>query len=247
MKSCDEIGEELAPTPEASPMSVSQLAAARAEVFEEAPREAAVPLELAHRADSDRLEVPVTPVDSAPAPAATLESIYREHYRFVWRSGLRMGVPRDQIEDVVQDVFVVVSERLHTFEGRSSLSTWLFAILFRVAAQHRRKQTKAQRKEAPAMSRPMAADENLARKEAAELFERMLDELEPDQRAIFVLFELDRTPAKEIADALGIKVNTVYSRLRLARKKLNRSLARFKARDDRESPRRSSSVLRGTS
>lgn len=264
MLSCDERGAGWSPTLEPAPMSVSNNAAICAPVYLETvepvtPVHERWPLELYTADESSKLEPHPEPGQTAPehsmagvsmpmpAPARTLESIYREHYRFIWRSALRMGISSDHVEDAVQDVFVVVSERLHTFEGRSSLRTWLFAILFRVASQHRRKHAKARRKEAPAISVPIAADESLARKEAATLFERMLDELDDDQRAIFVLFELDRMPAKEIAEALSIKVNTVYSRLRLARKKMKRSLARFQARDSSASPRRRRSLLEGTS
>jgi RNA polymerase sigma-70 factor (ECF subfamily) len=224
-------------------MSVSDSAAVRAEAYP-GPEDA----QGSRRGGmSVKIGLAPPPPDSSPPPMETLESIYREHYRFVWRSAMRMGVPRDQVEDAVQDVFVVVSERLDTFEGRSSLRTWLFAILFRVASERRRKDAKAQRREAPAVSAPLAADETLARKQAAELFTQMLDELDADQRAIFVLFEIDRTPAKEIAEALGLNVNTVYSRLRLARKKMNRSLARFKAQDSGDSPRRTGSLVKRTS
>ncbi len=163
----------------------------------------------------------------------SLESIYRKHHRFVWRSARRMGVPDNQIEDAVQDVFVVVSRRLESFKGRSSMRTWLFGIVFRVAAEHRRNRARGRRREAPAVTKPLAADERLAHLEAVELFERLLEELAPEQRAVFVLVELEQMPLKEIAAALGANINTINSRLRLAREKMNRKLTCMRAHERR--------------
>jgi RNA polymerase sigma-70 factor, ECF subfamily len=57
-----------------------------------------------------------------------------------------------------------------------------------------------------------------------------LSALDDDRRAVFVMHELDELPAPEIADALGIPVNTVYSRLRVARERFAQALERLKAR-----------------
>ena len=58
---------------------------------------------------------------------------------------------------------------------------------------------------------------------------RLLDELDDDKRTVFVLAELEQTTAPEIADALGIPLNTVYSRLRAARIEFDKALARHRA------------------
>jgi RNA polymerase sigma-70 factor (ECF subfamily) len=55
------------------------------------------------------------------------------------------------------------------------------------------------------------------RREAASLVMEALNAMPFEQRAVFVLYELDETPMKEIAESLGVPVNTAYSRLRLAR------------------------------
>src|SRR5262245_22149852 len=66
------------------------------------------------------------------------EDVYERHFDFVWRSLRLLGVPPEAVEDATQDTFSVVSRRLARFEGRSSLRTWLFAILQRVVANHAR-------------------------------------------------------------------------------------------------------------
>ena len=60
--------------------------------------------------------------------AMSVETLYREHHRFVWRSLRRMGVPTDGLEDALQEVFIVAARRHGEFEGRSSVKTWLFSI-----------------------------------------------------------------------------------------------------------------------
>src|SRR6185369_14121679 len=76
--------------------------------------------------------------DTGPSVPPTLGDIYREHFDFVWRSLRRMGVPPTSMDDAAQDVFLVVHRKLAGFQGRSSVKTWLFGIVARVAHDHRR-------------------------------------------------------------------------------------------------------------
>jgi RNA polymerase sigma factor (sigma-70 family) len=69
---------------------------------------------------------------------ASFECVYSTHVEFVWRSALRLGVDEFAADDVVQQVFLVVYKSLDAFEWRSTLKTWLFSILLRVAQDHRR-------------------------------------------------------------------------------------------------------------
>lgn len=160
------------------------------------------------------------------APPPELVAIYREHFQFVWRSARRLGAPEASVDDVVQDVFLVVARRLGEFRGDASLRTWLFAITQRVLREHRRKKfrhlrrVEAARAEAPASP----AVDPYARSDAARTLLRLLDRLDDDRRGVFVLAELEGLTAQEIADGLGLNVNTVYSRLRSARTLLERAL-----------------------
>lgn len=171
-------------------------------------------------------DVPPREGDAAgPARAATtrptFEQAYDQLFDFVWRSLRRLGVPAASIDDAVQDVFVVVHRRLVEFEGRSSLKTWVFAIALRVARDHQRS---ARRKGGHEPLDPRIADdtpgpvESLARAEAVRELDRILAALDEDKRTVFVLAEIEQMTAPEIAEALGINLNTVYSRLRLARR-----------------------------
>lgn len=161
------------------------------------------------------------------------EQVYEEHFDFVWRSTRRLGVDTAAIDDVVQDIFLVVYRRLDTFEGRSSLKTWLFGIARRVVSDHRR--SLARRKPHQQIPEGLASttegpDEEADRAQAAEVLRAFLEGLNDDQRSVFMLAELEGMTAPEIAEATDTKLNTVYSRLRLARESFNRAVRRFRAR-----------------
>lgn len=149
-----------------------------------------------------------------------LRELFDAHYEFVYRSACRLGVPCAAVDDVVQETFIVAGGKLHTFEGRSCLRTWLFGIAMRVAHTHRRGEFRRQRRAAVvAQHRPEMTDP-YAQQEAADLLHRALDELDDDHRATFVLADFEGMTAVEISDGLGVNINTIYSRIRSARKRV---------------------------
>ena len=180
-------------------------------------------------------------LDGPPPPAAveriaSFTEVYEEHFRFVWRSMRRLGVPESDVADAVQDVFLVVHRRLGEFEGRSKVSTWLYGICYRVARDRRRLAHVRRRSdddgdmdERPDERADVAAAAE--RRQGLELLETILDEMPIEQRAVFTLFELDAMGGDAIAEMLEIPVGTVYSRLRIAREQFRRSLSRMQARD----------------
>lgn len=179
-------------------------------------------------------------VAAVVSPPLDFEAVYEECFDFVWRNARRLGVPDAQIDDAVQEVFLVVHRRLGEFEGRSSLKTWTFGILVKVAADHRR----ALRRKSPHVrsgggvveadtvaDEGVGPDDRIARSEGTRLLHRLLDELSDDRRVVFVLAELEELSAPEIAEALGLNLNTVYARLRTARQDFNQLAQRERARD----------------
>lgn len=160
-----------------------------------------------------------------PAPNPELVALYRAHFQFVWRSARRLGAPPEARDDVVQDVFLVVARRLAEFRREASARTWLFAITLRVVREHRRTTFRHLRRvEAYAETRPASIGDPMARSDAARTLLRLLDHLDDDRRSVYVLAELEGLTAQEIADGLGLNINTVYSRLRSARTHLERAL-----------------------
>jgi RNA polymerase sigma-70 factor (ECF subfamily) len=167
-----------------------------------------------------------------------LAEIYATHHAFVWRSLARLGVAPSRLDDAVHDVFMVVAKRLAEYEGRATMRTWRFASAMRVAPAVRRDAAREQRgrdrlrEVEPAPHQP---HENV---DAARMLEMLLDKLDDDQRAVFIMAELEGMTANEIAMATATKPATVYSRLRLAREALARHVARMKASQARAGERR---------
>jgi RNA polymerase sigma-70 factor, ECF subfamily len=156
--------------------------------------------------------------------------VYEEQFEFVWRSLRLLGVRRDALDDVVQDVFSAVARQLGRFEGRSSLRTWVFGIAQNIASNHRRARARKQDRLEPldghAVSpepSPLAHTEG---REAADAILEFCEGLEEGRRAVFVLGLLEGVPAPEIAALLGIPINTVYSRVRTLRDGLERHLSK---------------------
>jgi RNA polymerase sigma-70 factor (ECF subfamily) len=179
--------------------------------------------------------------ESSPPEPLDFEVVYQEHFDFVWRSLGRLGVDPSYVEDAAQDVFVIAHRRLAEFEGRSSVKTWLFGIALRVASDFRRA---ARRKRSHGIVPEADADttavtdadapsplDMAARGEAVARLQAILGELDEDRRAVFILAELEQMSAPEIAEAVGANLNTVYTRLRAARREFNEAVARHAARD----------------
>ena len=161
-----------------------------------------------------------------PAPLS-FDQVYALHFRFVWRVLRTYGLSPGLIEDAMQDVFVVVHRRLPEFEGRSDIRTWLFRIArWVVTSERRKRRTNPVHEEIDeALADPGATPYDLAvRSEAVEALERVLGQMEPEKRMVFLLMDIEEMKAGEVAGLLEINVNTVYSRLRLARQQFRELL-----------------------
>jgi RNA polymerase sigma-70 factor, ECF subfamily len=154
----------------------------------------------------------------AEAAAPSFDEVYAAHVAFVWRVLRTFGLSEAQVEDAVQDVFLVVHRRLPEWEGRAAMTTWLFAIARRVAAAHRRRAS-GDRTEA-LVDEPAGRDDTFAamsRAQAAATVFGILQKLDEDKRIVFALVELEQLSVPEVARMLDLNLNTAYSRLRLAR------------------------------
>lgn len=162
--------------------------------------------------------------------------IYREHFGFVFRTLRALGVPGASLDDAVQEVFVVVHRRLGDFEGRSTLRTWLFSITHKVALNARRRERRKGGLSPLDVDTPDPRRSPEEQTEAARSWRFVhgfLENLDEGKRAVFVLCLLEEATAVEAADALGIPVNTVYSRLHALRRSFRAAL---QARGEAERP-----------
>lgn len=159
-------------------------------------------------------------------------SMYRSEFPYVWKTLRRLGVPPQDLEDLAHDLFVVVHRHQGDYDPARPLRPWLFGIAVRMVADFRRSARNVREVLADALE-PVDAGptpyERLEGKEARALLMRALDGLDLDRRAVFVMHELDEIPMPEIARALDIPLNTAYSRLRLARADVARTIERSQA------------------
>ncbi len=145
---------------------------------------------------------------------------YAEHFSFVWRTLVRLGVPADEAEDALQEVFTIAYRRWDDFEGRASMRTWLFAIARRVASHDRRSRHRRSRRTrafGDELDDTHDGEEAAAKRHAAAQLQAFIDGLEPGKREVFILADLEGFTGREVADTLGIKPNTAWSRLKAAR------------------------------
>jgi RNA polymerase sigma-70 factor (ECF subfamily) len=185
----------------------------------------------ASRPTLEPLALPAHPI-KIDARARTFRALYEEHVDFVWRNLRRLGVHASEVEDRTQEVFVVAHRRFDEFEDRGhGPRAWLFQIALRVASDARRHRRR--HPEDPdggdatskASVDPPQADA-IARREAISQLDSALETIDVGRRAVLVLHEIEEMTAPEIAQVLTIPLNTVYSRLRVARVELEEALTR---------------------
>jgi RNA polymerase sigma-70 factor, ECF subfamily len=182
-----------------------------------------------------------------PEPLAgslSIQQVYEQHFRYVWRTLRALGVAEAALEDAAHDVFLVVQRKLADFDGQhAQLTTWLYEIALRVGRRYRTQLAKdAQRKVSlpSAHAEPDDAEPELPhatdghgafeQRERLSLARRALDVLDADKREAFVLACVEQRSAPEIADITGVPLNTVYSRIRAARKAFAEAVDRLEPR-----------------
>jgi len=185
------------------------------------------------RESGARLVLPQAPVDTAVRPE--FRALFEAEFAYVWRALRRLGVRAADAEDVTHDVFLKIHHKLGAYDPTRPLRPWLFGFAFRFASDYRdlarhRFEVLADVGE-PQAGTPDALDRAL-QNEAIEQARKALAAIELERRAVFILHELDEYSIPEVAHALGIPVNTAYSRLRLARADLARAVRRLRLRGE---------------
>jgi RNA polymerase sigma-70 factor (ECF subfamily) len=159
-----------------------------------------------------------------------LTRIYREEFSFIYQYMRRLGVSEKDLEDAVHDVFVVCCRRFDDYDAQRPIRPWLCAIATRVASE-RRRSVHRKREVLQAEVFDVDAGKNpetaLSDKDARDLVLRALDCLNEDQRKVFVLHDITDFSMPEIVEILNSPINTLYSRLRLARKQFAESVRRI--------------------
>ncbi len=154
-------------------------------------------------------------------PPFDMSAVFDEHFDYLWRALRRFGVRDADLEDLVHDVFLKIHLRSADYDPTRPLRPWLVGFAYRVAADYRRlmrHRVEVPYTHADVADQKPAADERIeAHEEHALVVKEALESVDIERRAVFVLHDLDEMSVPEIADALGIPLNTAYSRLRLGR------------------------------
>ena len=171
----------------------------------------------------------------------TPEQAFEQHFSMVWRSMRRLGVPESQLDDAVQDVFLVLHRRWADFQHQSSVRTWIYGILLRVASDHtkraRRERARWSSDDVPELESSAESPDHLyQQREAALILRLALAQLEDKERQMLVLIDLEERSVVEAAEALGINLNTAYSRLRRARQSFEKAVRAAQSKRDAPSP-----------
>jgi RNA polymerase sigma-70 factor, ECF subfamily len=155
------------------------------------------------------------------------KALHDAHFAFVWKIARRLGTPPEELEDVCQEAFLVAFRKLPDFHA-GQLTTWLYRITANiVSVRHRRRKVRrafralfGPTEQDPATFRTPLQDAEA--REAEAQVARVLEQMAPKKREVFALFELEGLRGEEIADRLGCKVATVWTRLHHARKDFER-------------------------
>ena len=157
------------------------------------------------------------------APPVDFSAVYSTHFDDVCRWLRAMGGPEDELEDMAQEVFLVVRQRLADFDG-ANMRGWLYQIARNVARNYRRRQffrLLFSRRYANSMARPANArgpDRHLDEAEARRIAAVALGRMGERKRVAFVLYELEGYSSEEIARLEGVPEATVRTRVFHARR-----------------------------
>jgi RNA polymerase sigma-70 factor (ECF subfamily) len=166
-------------------------------------------------------------VERTDTTAADLSELYRAHAGFVWRSLRHFGVADPDVDDLLHEVFIVVQRRLPTFDPQYSVRGWLYGIARGTASNYRRGRRRAKYRNQTLRTIRCDADSmaNARQAEALQVIGAFVDGLEPKMREVFVLAIVEGFSGPELAQTLGIKLPTAYSRIRLVRERFLAMLA----------------------
>jgi RNA polymerase sigma-70 factor (ECF subfamily) len=182
-----------------------------------------------------RIESRTLAVPKALAPPLEFEEVYQQHVSLVARWTDRLGGNRVDVEEVVQDVFMVVSRRLASYQPQARLTTWLYRITDNVVRRHRRRawirrwlvfpgRDLAERIPGPWLN-PL---EDVEQRQIQQRVYGILDSMNARYRAVLVLLELEGVSGKEAAERMGIhKLDNLWVIAHRARLDFARRLQRL--------------------
>ena len=164
-------------------------------------------------------------IQAAAGDMESFEQVYKATADFVYSVALRVTSNAQDAEDVTQDVFLKIHKNLKSFQFRSSFKTWVYRITVNTAINSSKRASRdlgrrADFDKAVASKGTEPQVSAFDKEDNESKLKPLLDRLNPDQRAVIVLREIEGLSYEEIAKALNININTVRSRIKRARQAL---------------------------
>lgn len=187
-----------------------------------------------------------SPLEGQPSRGRSWGDLYRDHADFVWKCLRRMGLDSQDSGDALHEVFLIVHRREAAFDpSRGTERGWLFGIAANVVRAERRKKRPQLHPDGQESAHPCIAPTGdivgesswrsadgaglAAGEQLKQALRRAIDDLSPEHRAVFTMFEIEGVDCRLIAEELEVPVGTVYSRLHKAREDLRGALSEFRA------------------
>jgi RNA polymerase sigma-70 factor (ECF subfamily) len=178
------------------------------------------------------VETEASPLSQTRCRETAWRQFYAQHFTMVYRLVARSGVPLSEVEDVTQRVFVVAARRHGDLSALEHPKAWLRAVVLRLVRENRRKRQVREWKTrlfgGERDDTPACDPERLTEAaEAQAVVGRILDRMPWKLREVLVLTDIEQCKPQEVARTLGIPVNTVRSRRRLAREEFKKRWRRL--------------------
>lgn len=172
--------------------------------------------------------------------SSAFEQLVKQYDRQIYRTALHITQNREDAEDITQDVFFKAFQKLHQFQGNSKFSTWLVRIAVNESLMRLRRRKTAKtvsmdqdvETEEGAIPRDFAEwrpnpEQIFSQSELGEILRKTIAGLPPGFRTVFTLRDIENLSTEETAEALGLSVPAVKSRLLRARLQLRERLSRY--------------------
>jgi RNA polymerase sigma-70 factor (ECF subfamily) len=160
---------------------------------------------------------------AADGDQAAFERLYRRHVPRVTSLARWLGDPAD-VDDAVQEIFLRVWQKLHTFAGQAAFSTWLHRVAVNLLVRRRERTGIRQRRESQDETPLLAAAAPRERPDLRVAIERAVERLPAGARDVFVLHDMEGYKHEEIGRMLGVDPGTSRSQLHRARLLLREQL-----------------------
>jgi RNA polymerase sigma-70 factor (ECF subfamily) len=177
---------------------------------------------------------------------AALDVLLARHAPSIYRFGVKMCRDAEDAKDVLQETLLAAARSVREFRGASSLSTWLYSVA-RSFCIKKRRTSKFAPTETVSLDDPASAvqphapekapDETAAGRELSALLNASIASLDPENREVLVLRDVEGLTAAEVAEVLGLTVDAVKSRLHRARAQVRARLDAVLPRAERTSER----------